>query len=189
MIKKIAEIINVKVNILSNSKFQIQSKFQSQYRGAMCFIGLVCLIRVMKHRSNEDISLNNYAEQLIQLRVLNVRTKGDFQWHFAKLGYQGCSTVDLALASENIFLIQYLYVQTFTTFSHHRFIRKTLWPLFIDEVQLSQGYRATTRSPYHSVPRSSWYSFDRPRKDERLNRLWRIQWFWNRAPRFENLAP
>ena len=124
----------------------------------MCFIGLVCLIRIMKHRNNKVISLSNYAEQLIQLCIvsklwiLNVRTKGDFQWHFANFGYQGWSTVDLALASENIFLIQYPYVQTFTTFSHDRFIRKSLWPLFIDEVQLSQGYRATTRSPFHSVP-------------------------------------
>ena len=161
----------------------------------MCFIGLVCLIRIMKHRNNKVISLSNYAEQLIQLCIvsklwiLNVRTTGDFQWHFANFGYQGWSTVDLALASENIFLIQYPYVQTFTTFSHDRFIRKSLWPLFIDEVQLSQGYRATTRSPFHSVPGSSWYSFDRPRKDERLNRLWSIQWFWNRDPRIENPAP
>ena len=135
--------------------------------------------------------IQNFKFNQIQskLRVLNVRTKGDFQWHFANFGYQGCSTVDLALASENIFLIQYLYVRTFTTFSHDTFIRKSLWPLFIDEVQLSQEVRATTRSPCHSVPRSSWYSFDRPRKDERLNRLWSIQWFWNRDPRIENPAP
>ena len=25
---------------------------------------------------------------------------------------------------------------------------------------------------YHSVPRNSWYSFYRPRKDERLSQLW-----------------
>ena len=39
-------------------------------------------------------------------------------------------------------------------------------------VQLCQGYRATMRRQftfYHSVPRSSWYSFNRPRKDERLS--------------------
>ena len=49
---------------------------------------------------------------------------------------------------------------------------KTLWPLFMDAVQLSQGYRATTRRQftfYHLVPRSFWYSFDRPLKDERLS--------------------
>ena len=39
----------------------------------------------MTHRNNEDISLNNYAEQLIQLciasklRVLNGRTRGNLQ--------------------------------------------------------------------------------------------------------------
>ena len=81
------------------------------------------------HRNNEDVSLNNYGEQLIRLcivsklRVLNGRTRGDLQGHFTYLGYQGYSTVDLVLASENIFqtnLIQYLSVQTFTTFSDHR---------------------------------------------------------------------
>ena len=81
------------------------------------------------HRNNEDVSLNSYGEQLIQLciasklRVLNGRTRGDLQGHFTYLGYQSCSTVDLVLASENIFqtnLIQYLSVQTFTTFSDHR---------------------------------------------------------------------
>ena len=45
-------------------------------------------------------------------------------------------------------------------------------PLFMDGVQPSQGYRATTRRQftfYHSVPRSSWYSFNLPWKDERLS--------------------
>ena len=71
------------------------------------------------HKNNEDVSLNSYREQLIQLciasklRVLNGRTRVDLQGHFTYLGYQDCSTVDLALASENIFqtnLIQYLSV-------------------------------------------------------------------------------
>ena len=42
----------------------------------------------------------------------------------------------------------------------------------MDGVQLPQGYRATTRRQftfYQQVPRNSWYSFDRPRKDERLS--------------------
>ena len=77
------------------------------------------------HRNNKDVSLTSYGDQLIQLciasklRVLNGRTRGDLQGHFTYLGYQGYSTVDLVLASENIFqtnLIQYLSVQTFTTF-------------------------------------------------------------------------
>ena len=45
----------------------------------------------------------------------------------------------------------------------------------MDGVQLPQGCRATTRSQftfYHLGPRNFWYSFDRPRKDERLSRPW-----------------
>ena len=37
---------------------------------------------------------------------------------------------------------------------------KTLWPLFMDGVQLSQGYRATTRRHftfYRPAPSRSWY--------------------------------
>ena len=52
---------------------------------------------------------------------------------------------------------------------------KTLWPLFMDGVQLSQGYRATKRRQftfYHSVPRNSWYSFNQPQKDERISLPW-----------------
>ena len=40
-------------------------------------------------------------------------------------------------------------------------------------VQLPQGYRATTMGQftfYPKVPKNSWYSFDQPRKDERLSR-------------------
>ena len=47
--------------------------------------------------------------------------------------------------------------------------------LFMDRVQLPQGYRATIRRQftfYDLVPRDSWYSFYRPRKDERLSRPW-----------------
>ena len=50
--------------------------------------------------------------------------------------------------------------------------KETLWPFFIDGVQLPQGYRATTRRQftfYHSVPRSSWCSIDQPREEERLS--------------------
>ena len=45
----------------------------------------------------------------------------------------------------------------------------------MDGVQLYQGYRATKRKQftfYHEVPRKSWYSLDRPRKDERLSQIW-----------------
>ena len=42
----------------------------------------------------------------------------------------------------------------------------------MDGVQLSQGYRATLTRQftfYYSVPMIFWYSFNRPRKDERLS--------------------
>ena len=83
----------------------------------------------MTYRNNEGVSLNSYGEQLIQLciasklRVLNGRTRQYFQGHSNYLGYQGYSTVDLVLTSESILqtnLIQYLSVQTFTTFSGRR---------------------------------------------------------------------
>ena len=54
--------------------------------------------------------------------------------------------------------------------------KKTLWPLFMDGVQLPQGYRATTRRQftfYHQVPRNPWRLFDQIRKDERLSQPWR----------------
>ena len=82
------------------------------------------------HKNNEDVSLNSYGEQLIQL-CINGGTRGDLHGHFIYLGYQSCSTVDLVLASENIFqtnLIQYLSVQTFTAFSDQRpILLKILW--------------------------------------------------------------
>ena len=49
-------------------------------------------------------------------------------------------------------------------------VQKTLWFLLMDGVQLSQGYRATTKRQFmfnHSIPKIPWYSSDRPRKDER----------------------
>ena len=58
--------------------------------------------------------------------------------------------------------------------------KKTLWPLFMDEVQLSQLYRASTMIQftfYHSVPRSYWNSFNWPWKDERLSWSWRQRFF------------
>ena len=50
--------------------------------------------------------------------------------------------------------------------------KKTLWPLFMDGVQLPQGYSHFEDTIYF-LPFSSqksWYSFYRPRKDERLSR-------------------
>ena len=52
--------------------------------------------------------------------------------------------------------------------------KKNLRPLFMDGFNCLKA-RATSRRQftfYHSVPRNSWYSFHRPRKDERLSRPW-----------------
>ena len=53
------------------------------------------------------------------------------------------------------------------------YMQKTLWPLFMNGVQLSQGYiyKVTAKRQftfYHSIHKSSWNSFNRPRKDGRL---------------------
>ena len=52
-------------------------------------------------------------------------------------------------------------------------IKKTLWPHFMDRVQLPQGYSHFEEAVYF-LPFSSqkWCSFYRPRKDERLSRPW-----------------
>ena len=44
----------------------------------------------------------------------------------------------------------------------------------MDGVQLPQGYKHFEEAVYFlpQVPRNSWYSFHRPRKDERLIRPW-----------------
>ena len=52
---------------------------------------------------------------------------------------------------------------------------KTLWHLFIDWVQLSQEYRATMSREltfYHSLPRGSWHSMNRPWTDKGLRWAW-----------------
>ena len=79
---------------------------------------------------------------------------------------------------EKLFLTQYYCEKT------------ALWPLFMNEFQLCQGYRVTLRRQftfYHSVPRSSWYSFHWLWKDERLSQPWShpmvlklgpLNWFW-----------
>ena len=54
----------------------------------------------------------------------------------------------------------------------HETGNNTLWPLFMDGVQLPQGCGATTRrqfTSYHLDSKNSWYSFDRPWKDDRLS--------------------
>ena len=55
----------------------------------------------------------------------------------------------------------------FETIIYVKFLPQTqlnfLWSLFMDGVQLPQGYRATIRKQftfYHEVPRYSWCSFE-----------------------------
>ena len=59
-------------------------------------------------------------------------------------------------------------------------------PLFMDGVQLPQGYRATTRSKftfYYWFPIYSWYSFDQPRKMNGWSvNLGSTEMFWARDP-------
>ena len=53
--------------------------------------------------------------------------------------------------------------------------KKNFMAPFIDRVQLPKVYRATTRKQftfYDSVLKNFWYTFDQPRKDERLTRPW-----------------
>ena len=57
-------------------------------------------------------------------------------------------------------------------------LKKKIMTPFYGGTQLPQGCRATTRRQftfYHYVSRNSWYSFDRPRKDETLSRPWSHQ--------------
>ena len=68
-------------------------------------------------------------------------------------------------------------IYTHYTFEQACFKRdlKTLWPLFLWMGFNCLKATATSRRQftfYHSVPRNSWYSFYRLRKDERLNRSW-----------------
>ena len=61
-----------------------------------------------------------------------------------------------------------------------------IWlPLFMDGIQQPQDYRAILRRQftfYHQVPRKSWYSFDRPQKDQRLSWPWTHPMVLNTRP-------
>ena len=80
-------------------------------------------------RNNQDISVNEYGLQLIDLcisskmRILNGRTRGDLQGHVTYIGHKGNSTVDLVLASEFCLskteMIQYLSVLDLSHLSDH----------------------------------------------------------------------
>ena len=66
-----------------------------------------------------------------------------------------------------------------------KLLKTNLWPLFMDRVQLSQGYKVILRRYFtfdHYFPRNLWYWFDWPLKDERQS------WPWNH-PALLNLGP
>ena len=80
-------------------------------------------------RNNQDVSINDYGLQLLdlciaaKLRILNGRTRGDLQGHVTYIGHKGNSTIDLVLTSEiNLLetgLIQYLSVLNINHLSDH----------------------------------------------------------------------
>ena len=69
-------------------------------------------------KNNQDISVNKYGQQLIdlsiasKLSILNVRTRRYFQRHITYVVHHGCSTMAVVLSSEETLLdlaiIQYL---------------------------------------------------------------------------------
>lgn len=85
---------------------------------------------VRSNRCNEDPTVNQFGKELInlcvssKLRILNGRTRGDFQGKNTYFGYQGSSTVDLILTSEytlsNTKLIQYMSVGDLNYLSDHK---------------------------------------------------------------------
>lgn len=77
------------------------------------------LDRVVPNRFNEYISVNEQGGQLLdfcissKFSMINGRI-GDFRGKFTYVAYNGCSNIDLVLASENIIneikLVQYLQI-------------------------------------------------------------------------------
>ena len=67
----------------------------------------------------------------------------------------------------------------------HIYWKKTSMENFIDGFKLCHSYKATTRRQFtlsYSVPRSSWHSFNRPRKDESLSWPWGHRAVLNSGP-------
>ena len=48
------------------------------------------------------------------------------------------------------------------------YIHKTLWSLFVDVLELPQGYTEPLRGDSLLFTRNSWFSLDQPQKDERM---------------------
>ena len=83
---------------------------------------------IKKHRCNKDQHKNSYGDKLIDLatsanlKILNGRTLGDLEGRYTYIGYNGLSTVDYVLASENMLSrnIHSFVVEEMTNFSDHR---------------------------------------------------------------------
>ena len=83
-------------------------------------------------RNNQDISINDYGQQLLdlfiaaKLRILNGRTRGDLQGQITYIGNKGHSIVGLMLVSEICLiesgLIQYLSVLDLNHLSDHTIV-------------------------------------------------------------------
>ena len=91
--------------------------------------------RYKRLRNNQDEHKNTYGEKLIELaisskmKILNGRTIGDFMGKFTYIGYNGVSTVDYVLGSENLLMQNYIHsfkVEDLTLLSDHRPISVTL---------------------------------------------------------------
>ena len=64
----------------------------------------------------------------------------------------------------------YIYIHIYYIYIYIQ--NKTLWPLFVDGVQLPQGYIELLWGYSLLFTRNSWYSLDQSWKDERLRRPW-----------------
>ena len=100
----------------------------------------------IRQRNNEDVCINNYGHQLVdlciesKLRILNGRTRGDLQGSYTYIGFKGCSTVDLVLASESVLtntnMVQYLAIQELSHLSDHKMV---LLKLLISTNQINKA--------------------------------------------------
>ena len=82
-----------------------------------------------KLKSNQDIHTNAYGDKLIDMAtssnliILNGRIIGDLEGKFTYVGYNGLSTVDYVLGSENLIMKNHIHsfvVEDLTLFSDHK---------------------------------------------------------------------
>ena len=69
------------------------------------------------------------------------------------------------------------------------FFKETLWPLFVDGVQLSQGYRATTRRHCNLFFTTKFTHFIHFCRMKGWVNLTATKWFWTWDPWIENSVP